>query len=226
MEKLNGNVIINNPDKLEKQALSGLMKKDYSKNKIISINLKILEQRLDSSKFSGAKLKDVIHEYFGEEITTNRESKECYDAEITEFFEEILGRNINTKIYKYLEEIIKTKNVLYQNWKKYYNKNKEELKNALLNACKGINNLPQNRTRIPVFASNITGNPHGFDKNTLCGKIFLMLLCYMKNVKVPQASEELAEIYYSYKLLIDDVSNMILCKNIRGFTKGEEIIER
>lgn len=223
--EMKGNVIINNPDKLEKQALSGLMKKDYSRNKSISINLKILEQRIDDTKFSGAKIKNVIHEYFGEEITTNKENKEYYEAEITEFFEEILGQNRNTKIYKYLEEIIKTKNVLYQNWKKYYNKNKEELKKALLNACKAINNLPEQRTRIPVFASNITGNPHGLDKNILCGKIFIMLLCYMQNVKVPQSSEELAEIYYSYNLLIDDVSNMILCKNIKGFTKGEEVIE-
>lgn len=223
--EIKGNVIINNPDKLEKQALSGLMKKDYSKNKSISINLKTLEQRIKDSKFSGANIKDVIHEYFEEEITTNKENKEYYEAEITKFFEDILGQNTNTKIYKYIEEIIKTKNALYQSWKKHYNKNKEELKKGLLNACKGINNLPKERTRIPVFASNITGNPHGFDKNILCGKIFIMLLCYMQNVKVPQSSEELAEIYYSYNLLIDDVSNMVLCKNIEGFASGEEIIE-
>ena len=111
--EIKGNVIINNPDRLEEQALSGLMKKDYLKNKSIRINLKVLEQRIDSSKFSGAKLKDVIHEYFGEEITTNKESKVHYEAEIAEFFDDILGQNVNTKIYRYLEEIIKTgKNII------------------------------------------------------------------------------------------------------------------
>ncbi len=224
--EIKGNVIINNPDRLEEQALSGLMKKDYLKNKSIRINLKVLEQRIDSSKFSGAKLKDVIHEYFGEEITTNKESKVHYEAEIAEFFDDILGQNVNTQIYRYLEEIIKTKNVLYQNWKKYYNKNKEEFKKALLNACKGMNNLPEEKVRIPVFASNITGNPHGFDRNIVGGKILIMLLCYIKNVKVPQSSEELAEIYYSHNLLIDDVSNMVLCKNIEGFTKVAKTIKQ
>ena len=113
------------------------------------------------------------------------------------------------------EEIItknESKNQIYYKLKKYYNKNKEELKTALVNASKGINELPQNKTRIPVYASNITGNPHGFDKNTICGKIFITLICYMKKIQYPQNTEELAEIYYNNNLLIDDVSNMVLCK--------------
>ena len=67
--EIKGNVIIKNLDKAEAQALSGLMKKDYSKNKSISINLAILQKRIDESKFSGAQLKDIIFEYFKEEIT-------------------------------------------------------------------------------------------------------------------------------------------------------------
>lgn len=223
--EIKGNVIINNPNKLEKQFLSGLMKKDYSKNKSISINLKTLQQRIDNSKFSGADLKEVIYEYFTEEIITKKENKGQYEVEIAEFFEEILHQNINTKVYKYLEDIITSKNSTYQKWKKYYNKNKSEFKIALINACNGIENSPKERTRIPVFASNITGTPHGFDKNTLCGKVFIMLICYIQNINMPQNTEELAEIYYNYNLLIDDVSNMVLCKNIMGYTKGDKFIE-
>lgn len=220
--EIKGNVIINNPDKIEKQGLSGLMKKDYSNNKSISINLKTLQQRIDNSKFLGANLEEVIYEYFGGEIVTNREYKGQYETEIADFFKEILNQNINTKIYKYLKEMIDTKSLIYQKLKKDYNKNKQELKIALINACKGINNLPNEKTRIPAFASNIMGNPHGFDKNTLSGKIFIMLLCYMKNISIPQNTEELAEIYYYNNLLIDDVSNMVLCKNITGYIKNEE----
>lgn len=222
---IKGNVIIHNPNELEKQVLSGLMKKDYSKNKSICINLKVLEQRIENSKFSGANMQDVLYEYFGEEITTNKENKTYYEAEVTTFFEEILRQTAHTNLYPYLEEIITTKNRVYVTWKKYYNKNKEELRQAFIDVLRGIQNLPQEKMRIPVFASNITGNPHGLDKSTVCGKLFIMLLCYMKNVKVPQNSEELAEMYYSYNLLIDDVSNMVLCKNINGYTKKMETME-
>lgn len=223
--EIKGNVIINNPDKAERQALSGLMKKDYSRNKSISINLGKLQQRIDNSKFAGADLKEVIYEYFKEEIVTKKESIRDYEIEIAEFFKEILNKNINTKIYKYLEEIIKNQNEIYCNLKKHYNKDKKELKIALTNACNGINNLPKEKTRIPVFASNIVKNPHGFDRNTLCGKIFIMLICYIEKIKVPRNTEELSEIYYNNNLLIDDISNMVLCKNVIGYIKGEEKVE-
>lgn len=220
--EIKGNVIINNPDKEEKQTLSGLMKKDYSKNKSISINLKILQQRINDSKFSGAILKEIIDEYFAEETITKKESKENYETELINFFEEILNQNVNTKIYKYFKQILENKNDIYYKLKKYYNKSKDNLKTALIGACEGINNLPSERTRIPVFATNITGNPHGFDRNTLCGKIFIMFICYIENIKFPQNTEELSEIYYNNNLLIDDVSNIVLCKNIIGFVRQND----
>lgn len=220
--EIKGNVLIKNPDKAEAQALSGLMKKDYSKNKNISINLASLQKRIDDSKFSGAELKDILFEYFKEEITTKKENKKSYENNLSEYFEEILEQNTNTKVYNTLKEIIESKNQIYYKLKKYYNKNKEELKTALMNASKGINELPKNKTRIPVYASNITGNPHGFDRNTLCGKIFITLICYMEKIQYPQNTEELAEIYYSNNLLIDDVSNMVLCKNVLGFIKNDK----
>ena len=223
--EIKGNVIINNPDKSEKQLLSGLMKKDYSSNKTISINLQTLQQRIDNSKFCGASLKGMIYEYFKEEIITKKECKGQYEIELEEFFKDIINENIDTLIYSYLKEIISTKNDIFHKWKKYYNKDKRELKIALINACKGINNLPKQKMSIPAFASNLTGNPHLLDKNTLCGKVFIMLMCYIKKIKLPQNSEELAEIYYNNNLLIDDVSNMVLCKNITGFIEDEEIIK-
>lgn len=167
-----------------------------------------------------------IYEYFGEEINTKKESNEIYEKEIKEFFQIILNENIDTKIYKYLQEIITSKNETYNKLKKYYNKDKYELKKTLLNACQGINNLPKEKIRIPVFASDITGNPHGFDRNTICGKIFIMMLCYIENIKIPKNTEELLEVYYNHNLLIDDVSNMVLCKNIKGYKEDGIMYEQ
>ena len=182
--EIKGNVIINNPSNIEKQVLSGLMKKDYSRNKSISINLKILLKRIEDTKFQGADLKEVIYKYFGEEVKTKQETGRQYQKEIDNFFQSILDENIDTKVYKYLQDIIVNKNEIYNKLKKYYNRDKKELKKALQNVCRGLNNLPNKKVRIPVFASDITGNPHGFDKNTICGKIFIIMLCYIENIKM------------------------------------------
>lgn len=44
----------------------------------------------------------------------------------------------------------------------------------------------------------------------------------MEKIQYPQNTEELAEIYYNNNLLIDDVSNMVLCKNVLGFIKNDK----
>ncbi len=173
--------------------------------------------------FAGVNLKEIIENYFEEDVISNKENKQKYNDEIKNFFNEILKEEENTFVYEFLKKIIDDKNAEYLNLKKYYNRDKVALKQALYEACKGINKLPDKNTRIPVFASKILSNPHGFDKKNLSGKIFVMLLSYIDGRKSPKNSEEPAELYYKYHLLIDDVSNMILCKNIIGIKdNGQE----
>jgi len=222
---IKGNVTITKPTNIEKQAISGLMKKDYSKNNTITINLRKLQEAIDKSRFEGITILELLQEYFKEEIITKKESKQKYKNELERFWKDILKQNQNTDIYNYLEKSFKNQDELYQNIKKHYNKQEQNLKQELLNACKGINNLPKEITRIPVFASNVLSNPHGFDKKTLCGKLFILLLCYINNISYPKNNEELSELYYKSKLLVDDISNMVLCKNITGFTKIDEYKE-
>lgn len=208
---------------MEKDALSGIMKKDYSKNNTISINLNKFQERLDNTKFAGVNLKEIIENYFVKDIISNKESKQKYNDEIKKFFNEVLKEEENTFVYEFLKKVIDDKKAEYLNLKKYYNRDKVALKQALHEACNGINNLPDKNTRTPVFASKILGNPHGLDKKNLSGKIFVMLLSYIDGRKSPKNSEELADLYYKYHLLIDDVSNMILCKNIIGIKdNGQE----
>lgn len=220
--EMKGNVVINNPSFQEREALSGLMKKDYSRNKSISINISKVQEKLDNTRFAGIDLKDLIDNFFKEEILSKTENKHKYEVELTNFFNEILSEYRDTFVYKFFSEIIESKNNVYYNLKKYYNKDKVSLKEALESVCKGINNLPKENIRIPVFASNVINNPHGFDRKNLAGKIFILFLSYINNIPFPRNSEELSELYYKNHLLIDDVSNMVLCKNILGFVEERD----
>ncbi len=220
--EIKGNIIIQKPTNIEKQHLSGLMRKDYSKNSAININLKKFKQIIDESKFEGIELTELLKGYFNEDILTKKQNIENYQNDLQLFWKEILKQNEGTYIYNYLIKSIKNKDILYQNIKKYYNKKEKTLKEQLLNACKCINKLPKTLTRIPVFASTILSNPHGIDKKTLCGKLFILLLCYTKNTVYPKNSEELSELYYNNNLLVDDISSMVLCKNIEAYTKSEK----
>ena len=75
------------------------MKKDYSRNVSISINLKKLQQRLDESKFLGIHLQEILNSYFEEDIITKKEQLQNKKDELEAFWEEILKENENTYYY-------------------------------------------------------------------------------------------------------------------------------
>lgn len=102
--EIKGNVVISNPTDEEKQALSGLMKRDYSRNKTININIAKLQKQLQTTRFSGIDLKDFINAYFNEEIVSKKDNKIKYQEELDMFFEKILRQNEGKYVYKYLKK--------------------------------------------------------------------------------------------------------------------------
>ena len=210
-----GNIILQNPTKAEREALIGFMKKDYSKNKTITISLKKFEERLQKTKFEGIYLKEILEEYFKSPLISKKAQKEERKEQEEIFFTQILETYKNTAVYKILEKIINEKSTIYLSWKKKYKQKdwQEELKKA----CYSFNNLPKEKTKLPVFSANHLKNPHALDRKKQAGRIFSQLLIIDRDKQVPKNSEELAELYYQYNLLIDDVSNMVLCKNILAY---------
>lgn len=219
-----GNITVENPSKEEKDAISGFMKKDYSRNKTITISLKKFQQRLDETRFEGVLLKELIEQYFGHEIISLKEENEQKQEKFNEYLVKIANANKGTLSGKILEKIVNEKGENYILLKSKYEKENAELKKAMLEVCKCINNLPHNdaKVRLPIFATKIINNPHGLDKKNLTGKLFINFLGEANGIKSVKNSEELSELYYRNNLLIDDVSNMVLCKNILGYKGAKE----
>lgn len=249
-----GKVVIESPTKAEKQALSGFMKKDYSKNKTITISIKKFQERLEGTRFEGVTIKNIVEGYFGEKIIANKIVKSKKIEEFEDFIYLILEENRNKLSGKLLEEIITKKDSSYISIKTKYYKSKELLQKNLRDVCLCINNLPTKKTRLPVFSVKILKNPHGLDKNTETGRLFIEFLKQCEKLRFTKVlnesdkeksfkdqttmrAENLAELYYTYNLLIDDVSNMVLCKNIlaykdsiehfgwKGFLKNNECLQ-
>lgn len=115
--KCEGNIVLDKPSKNEKQDLSGFMKKDYEKNKTITISLKRFEERLQETKFAGLSLHEILEQYFEEKISGKKEERELRQKEEDVFFEKILLEQKGTYVENILEKIIKEKNTIYLAWK-------------------------------------------------------------------------------------------------------------
>jgi len=75
--------------------------------------------------------------------------------------------------------------------------------------------------RLPVFASRITKDPHGFDRGTPRGNMFFQALCTLYETPSPKDSMEKAEIYYKAGILVDEISNFVTISGLLAY-KGRD----
>lgn len=236
-----GTVIIGNPTREEKEALSGFMKKDYSRNKNITINLKKFQQRLDETKFSGLTIKQILETYFTNEIISNKEEKRRFKEQLDLFMKEIKDYCKCENTVEIIEIIEEENAEEYAKIKKEFVKNVSNLKEELKRAIDALEKLPKEKVSLPIFSAKVTGNPHALDRNNLAGQFFLKFLIINENIKYNKeksfknqekidyvkhrkvkTTEEIAEVYYNNNLLIDEMSNMVLARNLIGLQKNKE----
>src|SRR5690606_23130042 len=60
--------------------------------------------------------------------------------------------------------------------------------------------------------------PHAFDTASNCGQLLQYALMYRFAAPKPGNAEEKAELFYKAGLLIDDVSNYVLCSGLQAYT--------
>ena len=296
-----GTIVIERPSQAEKEALSGFMKKDYSRNKNISINLKKFQERLDETRFSGATVKEILEKYFGGEIISNQEQKRREKQDLQNFMQNIKDYCKCTETVDIIDEMLsKTADELAR-IKREYHRDKMGLEIQLKKAINAIENLPEKQESLPIFAAKVNGDPHSLDRNRLAGQMFLRFLIaknelvmkqksgcgvaeheervdeglnengykansfraennekynndYKKNKNAfnlksideleivdiskkelsgelkeaeilnenrPKTTEEIAEIYYNNNILIDEMSNMVLVRNLIALKSGQ-----
>lgn len=211
-----GTIVIKNPTLEEKEALSGIMKKSYAKNTTIQIRIAKFQEKLNETKFSGLKIKEIVQEYFGMTMITKKRKKEIKQEKKLQFLKELCEELKNTRAAKIVEMLLEESYQTGSSFSLEYTLEKEISQIALVNACQAINKLSKEKIPLPVFSARVLGNPHELDRDRLTGKIFIALIGKEKNRVKPRNTEELAEFYFDENLLIDEYSNMVLCKNIVG----------
>jgi len=219
IEKHLGAIILDNPTLEEKEALSGFMKKDYSRSKSITVNLKKFQKRLDETRFAGITVKDLIEAYYNESILANKIKEQIYNENLEKFFEEILLEFKEKESSNILNKILLERSENYIKIKSDYNKSRDILKENLISVMRGIDKLPKETLSLPIFSTNITGNPNYFDKDAQAGKLLIIFLEERENGKKKRkTSEEISELYYKNNLLIDEMSNMVLAVNLIAYS--------
>ena len=225
-----GTIVLNNPVLVEKEALEGLMRKDYSKNKSITVSLASFQESLKRTKFRDVELSEVLQVYFDDPLESTKSLAQAYSDKRDGFFFNFFEDYRDTRAGEWLERNYKSKKGVYATLVKRfdaemqkYESEPELLKSELNYICRGLNSLPYTyggNLRLPVFATEISKNPHFFDIGTFPGQMLVSGICHVFNEEKPSSAEQRAMLLYRAGILNDDVSNHVLCYGLEGGHSG------
>lgn len=219
---LGGTIVIQKLTADEKSALSGLLRKDFSQKNSVAIKMTEFQKALDRTKFGASDFEEVLKLYFEDALVSNSQQQLAYLDKREKYFSSLIKKFDQTPGGNWLEKVIQSKKSGYNIITQKYDSNLQGLDLDLNYICTALNNLPVfkgNHMRLPVFASKITSNPHALDDGTGCGQLLIFALASYFCVTKPETRLERSELLYSAGILIDDVSNKVLCSGLKAFDK-------
>ena len=232
--RFGGSVVLSGLSEEEKRQLGGFLQKDYSENKSVTVSAALMEKALSSCRYAGLTWEKILEAYFGEPLTIKKEQRRREKEERECFFDEILksdfcaqGHAAEGRIW--LEETLSAHTDGYAVLMQQYQQDPVLLSDILRQVLRAIGQLPVwegKRTYLPVFAAEVTGDPHFFDPNTTAEKL---LSAFLRNrfEKTQGTSLSNAEyknaLYYEAGLLRDEISNDVTVYGIRAKRKDGSV---
>ncbi len=228
--RIGGTVKLTKLTSQEKEALSGIMGKDYSRQDSATISLADFQKALDRTKFNDLYLKDLLMAYSRGNLLTQAQEEEIYRQEKEAYFAELSKKHQGENSQVILEHIRK-KGSGTRGIHQAYDQDSILLKGWLNNVLEAVEVLPKGFERLPVFANRVTKNPHGFAINSEKGRLLIFALQIIrvhrdssfKIISSPTA-EEITEILGNFNIIRDDLLNFVTCAGLLALREKGQII--
>jgi uncharacterized protein (TIGR02679 family) len=221
---LGGTVYLNNLTKEERDAFSGLFRKDYYSKNSASIKVENVIKSLAETKFQGVDFEKALIGYFGGTLLTKKEERDFHEADRATFFDEFLSDFVATRAYDWLVSVLESRSNAYRVISAKYKRDREGLREILSFVMKGLNELsfdPMYPTRLALFSSTISKDPHTFDLDGDGGNLLLYGIIYFLKSKYPQDAEDKAELLYRAGIIKDEISNYTTLSGLIGYKNGK-----
>ena len=206
----------------EIEELEGFFAESFHGKKSVTISSEKFEKALKNSKYSLVTPEEILTAFFGKTLlgkTEEVKQKEQKKKLIEEDFLAQFAKTPAVKCFALFNAILKS-----------YEKNNLQQWYRLLWLCaKVYNALPYRKNQkiyLPVFAAEISGNPHAFDMGTTEGNIlYQVILISLEQRGLVVESSDLFPAYKRQKsyllagILIDDISNYAILYQVRAMKK-------
>ena len=206
-----GTIRLDTPSEQERDALCGLFGHAFLDD--VKFKVQDFNSALQSSRFEGVDLKEVLEVYFQTTIHTSRERKDKKEQQLEQILASAYKVARSSTCKNWLEEIkAKRKDRGYLLLIKEMSR---DFQSTTASVCKAVwamdelENRSRGMLRLAVFSAQATTDPHALDSDTLCGQLFLHLLSMKLNRPYPVGAEERDEVYFENGILCDSISSNV-----------------
>ncbi len=223
--RVGGTVKLSNMTPREREALSGLLGKDYSRQTSATVSVAKFGKSLEKTRFAGVNLQELLLAYADSEVLTKAEEKERYNEKREAFFQRLLNKHPHPLCQEWLEHIhargsgTRGINIMYDRdpglLEKQLNRVLKALAAALMQKEAG------EFRRLPVFAGKVANDPHAFDPGTDQGRMLINALRFIRSAREKnfqhydlQGTEAMTELLAYFGILRDDLHNYVTCTGI------------
>lgn len=177
-------------------------------------------------------------EYSGSKVeSVSREDSLCADdaagAEHGTDAENIIGAEdgfyteytrVKTAASLWLQDMIVSRKYGYQILIREYARDRQQAEALAKNVGEALIRLetktqPENGRPLAVFAAEVTGNPHYFDRGSTAGMLFVHALCHYKKSDLPETAHQWRELMWSAGIVPDNISSMVHAYGLRMRTR-------
>lgn len=184
-----------------------------------TVTLRAFEKKLQTTKFEGVTLLELLEAYFGEALVTKQEALVQIEEQRAERFRE-LARMYPQLGYWFTHIEQKSADTHWINRML----GSEEFEVSCRQLTQALDGLPLDYERLPVFGQRILGNPHAFDRTNDLGRLLIHALHVKRGQGGPPPSdtERVNDLLLEFKLLRDDITNFVTCANVTAECEGTE----
>lgn len=227
--KAAGTITLHEVSEEERRAISGIIGKVFYE-KDIRFSFAEFERGLQRTRYAPVDMKELLQAYFGEILSTNQERQEETQKKKREFLMRMSNGILkdmgnDSSAFLWIQDVISARKYGYQLLMREYGRDEMQaerlvwnISNALMSLFDG-DGVEQAEIPLAVFAAEISGNPHYFDRGTTAGQLLMHALCQQENREFPQSAYQWRETLLCAGIVPDNVSSMVHAYGLRLLTK-------
>ncbi|MDO5809017.1 MAG: TIGR02679 family protein [Lachnospiraceae bacterium] len=214
-----GRITLRDASEEERRAIGGIIGKVFY-GEDIRFSVSEFEAGLQKTRFAPVDLKELLELYFGETLCSRAEQQEAAEKLKASFWkglqESVLVQNgCESAAYAWFAEMLEQRKYGYLILNREYGKDPRQAKVLACHITEALQKLEDEKQQesfevpLAVFASDISGNPHYFDRGTTAGMLLTQAVCWFEKAEVPENSYTWRELMQRVGILPDNLSSML-----------------